>query len=158
MVRLHSTVDLITNSSTTIYSSATKDTVKEVQNFVNAVLKAAGVPQRCSDLFNLELVPDYNMLEQEADNLMYELKDDPTHELHSYLTPDEISLIVEDVYIKGRLKVIVELLKKAMVAGYTLQHCDSENETQSIDVTDKQGNPVDVAGLLNSIRTWENYE
>lgn len=154
MVRVHSEVDLITNSSTTIYSSATKNTVKQVSDFVNAVLKSAGSKARCGDLFTLELIPDDNMVEQEWDNMRWEAKEDPSAEIHKFLSPAEMDVIFNGDYASG-----TALVKKAIRAGYSLQFANGDNSTNSIRVVEvATGNEVDISSLLNSIDTWENYE
>lgn len=56
--KVHSVVDVITNSSTTIYTQATEATVKSFRNLINAILDIAGSTVRADDLFIFRLVPD----------------------------------------------------------------------------------------------------
>ena len=55
-VKVHSVVDLITNSSTTIYVTATNSTVTFVKDIINLFLKSANSPYTCDDLFTVTLV------------------------------------------------------------------------------------------------------
>lgn len=56
--KVHSVVDVITNSSTTIYTQATEATVKSFRNLINAILDIAGSTVRADDMFIFRLVPD----------------------------------------------------------------------------------------------------
>jgi hypothetical protein len=55
-MKLHSSVALITNSSTVIYSVCTESTVQRIKAFINAVLKASGSDQTFNDLYDISLV------------------------------------------------------------------------------------------------------
>jgi len=150
MIKVHSQVDLITNSSTTIYSSATKESVKEIRKFINTVLKIAGSPARCGDLFELELVINDEVFESELEELSYNLD-----EVTEFLTDAEVDIIAKSGY--GNYESAIDVLKKAMKKGYTLQYASSDNITKSVQITDKDGKDVDVSALLGSIATWEDY-
>ena len=52
---IHSFVDLITNSSTEIYISATEKTVESVKNLINNLLKMGQSNLTCDDLFTIEI-------------------------------------------------------------------------------------------------------
>lgn len=67
--KVHSVVDVITNSSTVIYTQATEATVKSFRNLINAILDIAGSTVRADDLFIFRLVPDmYTLREAMVDN------------------------------------------------------------------------------------------
>lgn len=55
IIPVHSFVDIITNSSSEIYISATDNTVAAVREVVNLLLKAAGSTKTSTDLFNVRL-------------------------------------------------------------------------------------------------------
>lgn len=56
IIRVHSFVDIITNSSSEIFVEANQNTVNNVKNLVNSLLALAGSRSTCDDLFELELV------------------------------------------------------------------------------------------------------
>lgn len=56
--KVHSIVDVITNSSTVIYTQATEATVKSFRNMINAILDIAGSEIRADDLFIFRLIPN----------------------------------------------------------------------------------------------------
>lgn len=55
IIPVHSFVDVITNSSSEIYVSAGKSTVKAIKELVNNILLIAGSKQTADDLFNIDI-------------------------------------------------------------------------------------------------------
>jgi len=62
---VHSIIDVITNSSTEIFSFATSDSIVQVKKIVNAVLKAADSIKIADDLFEFDLVPNEDIIDSE---------------------------------------------------------------------------------------------
>jgi len=56
VIPVHSFVDLITNSSSEIFTSASDSTVAAAKEIVNKVLAAGGSLATCDDLFNVSLL------------------------------------------------------------------------------------------------------
>lgn len=56
MLKVHSEVGLITNSSTVVYTWATRGTLKATRELINGILKIAGSDKTCDDLFDMKLV------------------------------------------------------------------------------------------------------
>jgi hypothetical protein len=56
IIPVHSFVDLITNSSSEIFSSATDGTVTAAKDLINKVLAAGKSEKTCSDLFKVKLL------------------------------------------------------------------------------------------------------
>jgi len=56
IIPVHSVVDLITNSSTEIYTSATDKTISTITDFANTMLSVGGSPLRAADVFDVKLV------------------------------------------------------------------------------------------------------
>jgi len=54
-IRMHSFVDLITNSSTELYIEATKQTIKSLKALINNLLKLGGSTLTCDDLFTIKI-------------------------------------------------------------------------------------------------------
>ncbi|MGM9530641.1 hypothetical protein, partial [Intestinibacter sp.] len=53
MIIIQSYIDLITNSSTSVFQWA--NSVKGVKDIINAILKSAGSDLTCDDLFNITI-------------------------------------------------------------------------------------------------------
>lgn len=53
VIPVHSFVDLITNSSSEIFTSATEATVQTVKDIIAGILKTAGSKKTADDLFNV---------------------------------------------------------------------------------------------------------
>lgn len=78
MLKLHSIVDVITNSSTTIYTQATQETLAHVKDLLQAILYNAGIEDHVDRYFMVELAPKtdlkycrleyYSKLNPEYDN------------------------------------------------------------------------------------------
>ena len=60
-LRIHSFVDLITNSSSELFTAANQRTIETVRAIINQTLKVGGSTKCCDDLVLLTLVPgDYD--------------------------------------------------------------------------------------------------
>lgn len=57
-MKVHSSVNLITNSSSVTFSTADEDSVEAVKNFVNEVLKLAKSDLKCEDVLDVTLEVD----------------------------------------------------------------------------------------------------
>ena len=69
MIIIQSYIDLITNSSTSVFQYA--NNIEGVKDIINAVLKASGSNLSCDDLFNIELY--YNIDIRDAEDFYHEL-------------------------------------------------------------------------------------
>ena len=58
LVSVHSVVDIITNSSTTIYTGATDGAVELVTTIINETLRQAGSDKRADDLYEIKVVKE----------------------------------------------------------------------------------------------------
>lgn len=56
--KVHSFIDIITNSSTEIYVSATDNTVNAVYNLLETILISHNSPYRVHEVFNVYLIED----------------------------------------------------------------------------------------------------
>lgn len=63
MIIIQSYIDLITNSSTSVFQYA--NNIEGVKDIINAVLKASGSNLTCDDLFNIELHYDIDIRDAE---------------------------------------------------------------------------------------------
>ena len=69
MIIIQSYIDLITNSSTSVFQYA--NNIEGVKDIINAVLEASGSDLTCDDLFNIEL--HYNIDIRDAEDFYHEL-------------------------------------------------------------------------------------
>ena len=69
MIIIQSYIDLITNSSTSVFQYA--NNIEGVKDIINAVLKASGSNLSCDDLFNIE--SHYNINIYDAEKFYYDL-------------------------------------------------------------------------------------
>ena len=69
MIIIQSYIDLITNSSTSVFQYA--NNIEGVKDIINAVLEASGSNLTCDDLFNIEL--HYNIDIRDAEDFYHEL-------------------------------------------------------------------------------------
>lgn len=72
VLRLHSTVSVITNSSTVIYTSATEQTVGALKEAIGSLLKAVGVSVSVDELFDVRI--DYSEWSWEKMRRIYMLR------------------------------------------------------------------------------------
>ncbi len=54
-IKIHSFVDLITNSSTEIYIQATDKTIETIKKLIDNILEIGGSTLHCDDLFDISL-------------------------------------------------------------------------------------------------------
>lgn len=58
VINIHSTVDLITNSSTSIFTSARADAPETIREIIQSILDVAGSDKKVDDLFDIKLIAD----------------------------------------------------------------------------------------------------
>lgn len=80
-MKILSISDVITNSSSEVFTYYTEDSIKEIKRLVDAILKAGGSDKTCDDLFEINLTYDEEALqevleesEEELENLTKEQK------------------------------------------------------------------------------------
>jgi len=60
VIPIHSVVDVITNSSTVVYTHATQATIRACKTIINGLLSLGDAPFDADDLFTFELVEEYD--------------------------------------------------------------------------------------------------
>ena len=58
VLRIHSFIDIITNSSTEIFVQANDETIKNIKNLVNSILTIGGSSLKCDDIFEMSIVEE----------------------------------------------------------------------------------------------------
>ena len=84
ILRVHSVVDVITNSSSEIYVEATEHTIDNVKELVDNLFSLAGSPLKCDDVFDITL-KNRNAPEEPDEDYW----DDPYPEVDLVVTPKE---------------------------------------------------------------------
>lgn len=100
MIIIQSYIDLITNSSTSVFQWA--DNIKGVKDIINAVLKASGSNLTCDDLFNIESHYDIDISDVAdfyCDLACEKMENDPKLEdlVNKYDTTGDVE-ILEKIY------------------------------------------------------------
>jgi hypothetical protein len=72
-VKIHSVIDLMTNSSTTVYTYS-DHSAKAFEELADEILKTMGLTERCHDIFNVSVQVDQDGL---ADYISDQIYDDP---------------------------------------------------------------------------------
>lgn len=72
-IKIHSFIDIITNSSTEIFIQATNATIKNIKSLIDSVLVISGSTMKCDDIFDISLKSehpygnDYEEIEEQDD-------------------------------------------------------------------------------------------
>jgi hypothetical protein len=69
-IKIHSFIDTITNSSTSIYVEATQNTIDTIKDLVTTLLKIGGSNKNADDLFDFELIDKY--LQNSINSYLYD--------------------------------------------------------------------------------------
>jgi hypothetical protein len=85
ILRVHSVVDVITNSSSEIYVEATEHTIDNVKELVDNLFSLAGSPLKCDDVFDITL-KNRNAPDEDEDESYY---DETYPEVDLVVTPKE---------------------------------------------------------------------
>lgn len=110
--KIHSFVDLITNSSSEVFIAASKSTVDTVKEIVNTLLKQSNSSATCDDLFDIDFVipkgayivnPDYDEDDEDSEEEICLKKDLPSDSPLFKKYSDSMS--DGDGYIKTSLRV-----------------------------------------------------
>lgn len=102
IVNLHSVIDVITNSSTEIFSSATSNAVEGVKKLIDAILEAGGSDVRHQDLFhdiirfNCNYCKETDLKELIMD-LLVEGEYNPEDDMFKYISKEDYDYICNTV-------------------------------------------------------------
>lgn len=163
-MKFHSRVELITNSSTSIYSTATKKTVEEIKNFVDLALQLAESAKTSDDIFDIMLVPSSDAIETALDEGFEDLDENDEPEFFQHLTPDERVVCQKyyDASWKDRKEFLPEvevIMGKLLTEGKFTFSSDwgERNNTQSVRIQDKNGNTIPEK-ITGSLDQWASYD
>jgi hypothetical protein len=111
--KIHSFVDLITNSSSEVFVAASKSTVDTVKEIVNTLLKQSNSTATCDDLFDIDFVipkgsyfinPNYDEDDEDSEEEIC-LKEDVYSDSPDFAKYREWKSDCENPYIETSLRV-----------------------------------------------------
>lgn len=141
-IKIHSFIDVITNSSTEIYVQASESTIKSVKELVNGLLKMGGSTKTADDLFTFELI-DPGFADRVWDAAWHYLSDEEA--------PDDET---GDQY-EQRVKDLVDAVDKKNPPEWYQYFLDREDESYKHDVdlvvTARDPEAAGVAKILSSL-------
>lgn len=110
--RLHSFVDIITNSSTVVYTSTNANGIQMVKDIVNEIISAVTTTSiNADDLYDINIVPADHVYETAIDTIL----SDEGHEHH-----DRLQKIYDDTDAVGWRE------RKRLLTEYVQEHFDPE--------------------------------
>jgi len=139
---IHSFSDVITNSSESIYVSATEKSIVMVKELINYFLQKAGSDKKADDLFTFELILDEALVERILENI------DDMKELP--LPKEALKLFDKDLKEKEREEIIRELVKEGKIDPDNYS-CDYSRREDSLIITPKNG-PEEELDLTARVR------
>ena len=92
-IKMHSLIDLITNSSTEIFTYS-EGSVEPMKEMINEILGTFGIKETCDDMFNTVVMCDN---EYQYEEYITKLKDDEEDLPKDYDESIDIEQLVEDV-------------------------------------------------------------
>jgi hypothetical protein len=96
-LNLHSVIDLITNSSTEMFVTATEDSVDIVKQFINKILTDAGSDKIADDIVTVRLFMDYD--ERDYDNIDFDTESTPVSlEIKSKVDDTDLTRLITDIF------------------------------------------------------------
>lgn len=153
-VKLHSMVDVITNSSSVIYTYS-DGALNPVKELFQEMFKVFGVDENVDDVFDIQIIPDMGRLFDQLSDYCYDLEgdDDEPEWMKEYrnLSYKEKEAFVKDRYTKNK------------EAGVDEGWMDTEDDQMDtwLEITAKKEKYKVLAELLvktvYSIETEEGY-
>lgn len=154
-ISIHSFVDIITNSSTEIYTYVTN--VENAFKMINEILKIAGCEKKAEDLFNVLIVPnDWDDIIENAEEVGFE-DEELTKEFNNLLT--NRNAVYEDKSWEGQNKFDEEKLIPFLMKDERWKkfHGDEYyNETRMIiESKDKSKSDKDIWNMIFDLFSQE---
>jgi hypothetical protein len=142
---LHSIIDVITNSSTEIYTFARSDAVEKSYELLNEILKVSGSDKKAEDLFNVRIEPD--------DDIICDWFDGIEDEIDDFNISDEEKVILKKYFeIEGyeeQSKYYEENVKDIILSNPSLWENEENIEAfVCIDAKDKSVSDKDIWSMF----------
>ena len=114
VIPIHSFVDVITNSSTTIYVGCHSNTIEYAKDLINNLLKIAGSDKKADDLFEFEIQNkfqhDRELLEEYLDCIIDDYEDEIRQD-ERFKDIEDINDVKDDIYDQMIKMVADKMLK-----------------------------------------------
>ena len=136
-MKIHSSMGMVTNSSSTIYTYTTQSSVDMFKVFVDNLFDAVGVEIKCDDVFNVEVVMSDCDLERYAEEYM------------DYLAYED-----EDTYVELNPQSVSKIYEHGLANNYE-PNFEMENR---LKVTTKDGQEIEVNTLYAMFYHEEVYD
>ena len=160
-IPIHSVVDVITNSSSVIYTEATTNAVSTMKEIINSILKLAGSEKTVDDLFDISIqkIPSDGLVEW----LRYEASDMVAYEK----APANIVEIVKRVeafadndYMAKRVfaEGLVQTHEAELLAYFNEQDDDEDRPMFLDTLVIKTKDGVDTQFTAKILSTFYSYE
>lgn len=104
LIPIHSFIDVITNSSTSVYVGCHSNTVKFAKDLVNDLLKAAGSEKNADDVFIFSIQADFECEHNKIYNNLSEYYEDEELEGLDYTSKNKLAKSIFDKMISGEIE------------------------------------------------------
>lgn len=115
-MKILSISDIITNSSSEVFTYYTQESIKEVKALIDAILKAGGSNKTCDDLFEINLSFDEEFCKERLEEINGE-REYSREELLQFALDYDDGLYMDDDHIIEGFEVIPKDPKNQEVAG-----------------------------------------
>jgi Na+/phosphate symporter len=111
-MKMHSIIDVITNSSTEIYTFTSEESIKDAYNLLNEIIKISGSDKKAEDLFII--TREYDDLCKIADIINDNIEKVEEQELKDLLSKEEAYYENEELmkYLKENLEICNKYISK----------------------------------------------
>lgn len=99
VISFHSVVDVITNSSTVVYTGCSDGIVESMKGIVDSILKAGGSNKTSDDLYTFKIVPD----DSAKESMKFAIAENPDWVNMEKLDTKEAMSIVEKMIKEDKL-------------------------------------------------------
>lgn len=167
----HSQVGLITNSSSSTYTSATHESIGALSDFANKLLQLVGSNMKAEDLLDIKI----RISDDSIENLVYRLNDIDVPGglgIIKMLTPEELAVIQQwttttwnDPAKKDLKPKVFNVVRRvvdthgdeALKALGWVEYGEVKEVIYETVITDKDGNEI-VETITNSVHAWEEHD
>lgn len=145
-ISFHSFVDVITNSSTTIYVRADESTIVAIKKFIDGILQKGGSTKTADDLFEFKIGFGEDEIECASDRYFEELEEKEGGEkVPAY---SEQRKIFEELVAKGTIKV----------EDYYEEDCEfPQSNALTMIAKDDSKDSTEIISLLCSMFSIDGY-
>jgi hypothetical protein len=142
IVSVDSMIDIITNSSTEIYTFPSQGAEQQIEKVINKILETAGSPLKFKDLFNIRRIPSAQAMNDFHEWLKYECPEK--------MGADNVINPIDPSEWEKDNKPEYDRLFEEYLDSYD-KYCYSKGMAEELELTTKDGADAGVVGLLENI-------